>query len=227
MCELFEDYPARYSADVSAATAGFAATGRSLRWLLPRVARLWQARAQSAVGAVALEDLRQPAAQFSAGGRHAFIAARLEPPIAPLAVDLHGSRHSHRAFHPHIRYLKPSAAPTIFCGASTWPPLRALPAAASRRPASALPVCLTKPSSAWTPSCARCGAWRSLANACSNGRPRQRKPRGTLLASLQAMWIAPAIATTAYIYLANQRPTVLLPPSCYLACGFSRPSWPG
>ncbi len=47
--------------------------------------------------------------------------------------------------------------------------------------------------------------------------------RGTLLASLQAMWIAPAIATTAYIYLANQRPTVLLPAVLLLGLWFLSP----
>ena len=59
-----------------AATAGSAATGRSAAWLLPRVPTCRARRAtgasartaQSAVGAVALEDPRQPAAQPRAGG---------------------------------------------------------------------------------------------------------------------------------------------------------------
>ena len=76
-----------------AATAGSAATGRSRAGCCracpaPDGAR----RAQSAVAAVALEDLRQPAAQPGAGRADAAAAARLGRAAAALAVDAGGAR---------------------------------------------------------------------------------------------------------------------------------------
>ena len=62
--QLSRNTPRRYGATSRAATAGSAATGRSAGWLLPRVPGCRGTRAaQSAVGAVAREDPRQPAPQ--------------------------------------------------------------------------------------------------------------------------------------------------------------------
>jgi hypothetical protein len=60
--QLYEEYPARYSDDVSAASAGYAATGRWAGWLGPRCAPSGSASAIP-VAAVALEAVRQPAPQ--------------------------------------------------------------------------------------------------------------------------------------------------------------------
>ena len=69
-------------------SAGSAATGRSLSWLLPRVpgGRRPQ-RIEPAVRPVALEDLRQSAAQPRAGRARAAVARRLVSRAARLGLD--------------------------------------------------------------------------------------------------------------------------------------------
>ena len=68
--ELYEDYPSRYRPTSSRRHRWIRGDWQIAAWLLPRVpARRWRARAQSAVGAVALEDLRQPAPQPGAARR--------------------------------------------------------------------------------------------------------------------------------------------------------------
>ena len=67
--ELYEDYPARYSADVAAGTAGSAATGRSPGGCCRSVPGAGgAASSESALAAVAVEDLRQSAAQSRPAG---------------------------------------------------------------------------------------------------------------------------------------------------------------
>jgi cyclic beta-1,2-glucan synthetase len=96
--QLYEDYPARYSADVS----------RRYRWIrgdwqlpagccggCPRRgrARRRAAAEKPALGPVAMEAGRQPAAQSGAGGADPAAGAGLDAAASPLAVDRGGARH--------------------------------------------------------------------------------------------------------------------------------------
>ena len=92
--QLYEEYPSRYSADVS----------RRHRWIrgdwqLARMAAAARSRSRSAASeesalrTVAMEDLRQPSAQSRAVGIDAPVAARLDGLVTVLVVDLGGDRH--------------------------------------------------------------------------------------------------------------------------------------
>ena len=78
--QLYEEYPSTYGADIEPpASLDSRRLADSPGWLLPRVPGPGErAAAQSAVGAVAVEDLRQPAAQPRPGGADAAAAARLD-----------------------------------------------------------------------------------------------------------------------------------------------------
>ena len=65
--QLYEEYPSRYSADVSRRHRWIRGDWQIARWLLPRVPGPGRAASEeSALRAVPMEDLRQPAAQSRA-----------------------------------------------------------------------------------------------------------------------------------------------------------------
>ena len=77
--QLYEEYPSRYSADVSRRHRWIRGDWQLAGWLLPRVPGTRTPPAEEpAVLAVAMEDLRQPAAQSGAGGVDAAVAAGLD-----------------------------------------------------------------------------------------------------------------------------------------------------
>ena len=95
--ELIEESPARYDADVKRRHRWMRGDWQIAAWMLPRVPAAQRAqggqsaratrRPQSAVGTVAAEDPRQPAAQPRAGCADAVAAARLGGAGAARGVD--------------------------------------------------------------------------------------------------------------------------------------------
>ena len=157
--QLYEEYPGALQRRRRAGgTAGCAATGRCSAGCCRRVPGGRRRRGEeSALGAVAVEDLRQPAPQPRAAGADAAAAARLD-------------RSWRRRGSGRWRCWRSGAgsrrcAPRWWsCCASRPTPLlrqhlRAArctpPARASRRRCSRSPACRTRPASASTRSCAR------------------------------------------------------------------------
>ena len=142
--QLYEEYPSRYSADVSRRHRWIRGDWQIARWLLP-----WRARPrrrppeESALRTVALEDLRQPAAQPGAGGADAAAAAGLDGlspawfwTLAVLGIIL---------IPPWWPPAGSVASRKMCCCGSIWPPRCARPAGASRRRDLRSPVCPTRP----------------------------------------------------------------------------------
>ena len=96
--QLYDDYPSRYSADVSRRHRWIRGDWQIAGWLLRRVPGARRTRAaQSAVAAVAMEDLRQPAAQSRPAGAAAAAAAGLDGRSRPpWCVDAGGARRPRR-----------------------------------------------------------------------------------------------------------------------------------
>ena len=97
--QLYEEYPSRYSADVS----------RRHRWIrgdwhiaavaAARGSRPWRTSSEeSALGAVPMEDLRQPAAESRVCGVDAPVAPGLDGLVISLVLDLVGDRHHPDSF---------------------------------------------------------------------------------------------------------------------------------
>ena len=187
-------------------TAGSAATGSCSRWLLPMRARPRQAAAaESAVGALALEALRQPAAQPRPAGADAAAAARLDRAAARLAVDAGGDRGPAAAVGLRLR-RRPAAQARR----------GAAPAAPRRHRGRRRPACGAGGADARLPALRgdgqpRCDRAHAVADArhapaaCSNGGRRRDAaiatvaPSGTAALPRRsgAMWIAPALAPIA------------------------------
>ncbi len=72
--QLYEEYPSRYSADVSRRRRWIRGDWQIARWLLPRVPGLSGRQYESALLAVHLENFRQPSAQSGARGIDAPVA---------------------------------------------------------------------------------------------------------------------------------------------------------
>ena len=94
--ELFEDYPATYAADTARRHRWIRGDWQIASWLLPRVPGAGGAAVpQPAVGPVAVEDRRQPAAQPGADRAAAAAAGGLDRAAVRAGVDPRGG-HWHR-----------------------------------------------------------------------------------------------------------------------------------
>ncbi len=92
--QLYEEYPSRYSADVSRRHRWIRGDWQIARWLLPGIPGPDGASAEEpALDAVALENLRQPAAQSDGRGLDTAAAVGLDRVVAGLVLDLGGDRH--------------------------------------------------------------------------------------------------------------------------------------
>ena len=92
--QLYEDYPACYSADVSRRYRWIRGDWQIAAWLLPRVPGLdGRAAEEPALGPVALEAGRQPAAQSRAGGLDPAVRAGLDGDGIARVLDPGGARH--------------------------------------------------------------------------------------------------------------------------------------
>ena len=201
--QLYEDYPSRYAAGRQAPPSldPRRLADRAVAAAAVPVRRIGARRAQSAVGAVAREDLRQPAPQPGAGRAAALLVLGWTVLAQPLAVD--GWRARRSCFVPPLLaslgdVLQQARATCRW--RSTWSQLRRRPARQSRAARwSRWPACRTRPSSASTRS--RAPLWRLLVTrrGCCEWRPVQRSrahapATGIATASCAAMWIAPALA---------------------------------
>ena len=91
--QLYEEYPSRYSADVSRRHRWIRGDWQIARWLLPRVPGPGATPPEeSALRAVPMEDLRQPSAQSRAFGIDAAVAAGLDGLVTALVLDPVGDR---------------------------------------------------------------------------------------------------------------------------------------
>ena len=87
--QLYEEYPSRYSADVSRRRRWIRGDWQIARWLLPRRPGLrGPSPEESALRAVPMEDLRQSSAQSRACGVDAAVAAGLDGLVIGLVLDL-------------------------------------------------------------------------------------------------------------------------------------------
>ena len=97
--QLYEEYPSRYSADVSRRHRWIRGDWQIARWLLPWHSRpRWAPAEESALDAVPLEDLRQPAAQSHGRGVDTPAAAGLDRVVIGLVLDPGGDRHHPDSF---------------------------------------------------------------------------------------------------------------------------------
>ena len=91
--QLYEEYPSRYSADVSRRHRWIRGDWQIMRWLLPGVPGLnGPLSKESALAAVPMEDLRQPSAQSRAFGINTSVAAGLDGLAICMVLDLVGDR---------------------------------------------------------------------------------------------------------------------------------------
>ncbi len=148
--QLYEEYPSRYSADVS----------RRHRWIRGdwQIAQLavagdsrprWAPAEESALGALPLEDLRQSAAQPDGRGVDPPVAAGLDRVAGGLVLDPGGDRHHPDSFFDRLGPECASEADRCDSGAA--PRCRTAlgpPAASFRRPSRSY-ACHTKRFSAW------------------------------------------------------------------------------
>ena len=156
--------------------------------------------------AVPMETLRQSSPQPGARGADLVAAAELGVPAATRVLDPGRYRH-----YPDFRYSRRLAGPDAKAqggAVETAPELGpdAVPPRMARRPLLRWRAFRTRRTSAWTPSCARCGGCWCRAAACWNGAPSAR-PAGTaydsLAASWRTMWIGPVLALASLIYLTD------------------------
>ena len=196
--QLYEEYPARYSADVSRRHRWIRGDWQLLRWLLPRVPGADGTAQQSDQRAVALEALRQPSAQPGAGGADAAVPVELGAACRSRALDAGGPRHrsdSVRLIACLLDLLRKPTRSAVEPAPDRRPALRR--ARISRRLPSRWPACRTRHTSAWTRSCAPSGGWwssrrRLLEWSASSEADGDRG--NSLAASWRTMWIGPALA---------------------------------
>ena len=132
--QLYEEYPARYGADVNRRHRWIRGDWQLAGWLLPWVPGPDGRRpAQSALGAVALEAVRQPAPQPGAGGVDAAVAAGLDGVFIGRVLDPGGAWHPADPAGAGRPCWICSANRTTCARASTSPPSPTPPASASPR----------------------------------------------------------------------------------------------
>ena len=201
--QLYEEYPSRYSADVSRRhrwirgdwqIAAMAAAARSR----PRCA----SSEESALGAVPMEDLRQPAAQPRARGIDTPVAAGLDGLAIGLVLDLVGARHHPDSFFDCLALWMCFGSRTMCCWASTSPP--ALRSAGRHFAQAAFTLaCLPYEAFFSLDAIVRTN-WRMLvthktaARMESVGQPGSQSPHRPRRC-YRTMWIAPALAAAAAI----------------------------
>ena len=148
--QLYEEYPSRYSADVSRRHRWIRGDWQIARWLLPRDSRpRWAPAEESALDALPLEDLRQPAAQPYGRRADSPAALGLDRVAGGRVLDPGGDRHHPDSF---VDLLGPERATEADRGDPEAAPrcrtALGRPALSFRR-ASRSSACHTKRFSAW------------------------------------------------------------------------------
>ena len=232
--QLYEEYPSTYAADISRRHRWIRGDWQLAGWLLPLVPGPGNRRAEkSVVGAVAVEALRQPAAQSCPGGVDAAAAARMGRASARLAVDV-----------AVIAILLLPAASAFILDLLRKPDevlvrqhLAATASAAGRHAAqTALTLAFLPYEAAVNLDAIARTAWRMLVtqrrllewNPSAGDEPEPRgvdetNGRSELAASIRSMWIAPVIAAATAILLAAAAPAALADAAPILLLWFVSP----
>ena len=129
--QVYEEYPARYSADVSRRHRWIRGDWQILRWALASVPGTRRALpTQPALHTLAVEDLRQPSPQSHPGGLHAAVDPGMDGAAQRMVLDDGGGCDRPASF---FLYLRPR------CTAQTQrPPTRSTPRSSRARCRQAL-----------------------------------------------------------------------------------------
>ena len=159
--EFYEEYPSRYNVDIDRRHRWIRGDWQITQWLLPRVPGTGRpAHRQSAFRLVAVEDLRQSAAQPGPRRPAALAAGQL---AAPARTRRPGTAAGPRDHHPSRPVVGAGQRRSASRADLPWSMHLRGVAGAVRPPArpdrsSPWRFCPTTPSSAWMPSAARCCA---------------------------------------------------------------------
>ena len=225
---LYEEYPTRYSADVSRRHRWIRGDWQIARWLLPGVpgpdATRWK---ESALAPVPLEDLRQPSAQSRAFGFDTVVAAGLDGFITALVVDSGGDRDHPDSSRECLYFWKSfSKAGDVLLSQH----LAAAVRTAGQHFAQALFTLACLPYEAFFSLDAIVRtSWRMLVTHkrllewSPSGDP-DRTGRTDLSAFYRTMWLAPIIAASAALYLTASQPATLVMAGPILGLWFASPA---
>ena len=201
--QLYEEYPSRYSADVSRRHRWIRGDWQIARWLLPGVPGPdAQPPEESALAAVPLEDLRQPAAQSRACGVDAPVAAGLDRVVIALVLDPGGDRD-----HPDSFFDCLAPGPASEAGrCALRQHLAAAARSSGRHFAQAVFTLACLPYEAFFSLDAIVRtAWRMLIThkrllEWNPSGDSDRTSRTDLAASCRTMWIGPVVAAAAALH---------------------------
>ncbi len=219
--QLYEEHPSTYRADISRRHRWIRGDWQLVGWLLPLVPGPGKRRlAKSAVGALAVEALRQPAAQPRPAGTDAAAAARMDRAPPRLAVDVGGDRDPAASIGERLRRRSAAQAGR---GAAAAAPRRDRQRGRPARRANGADTRLPAVRGDGQPRCdrtdrvadARHASTAARVESVGRRRTRPRPPRrhGQSLrdfaASVTSMWIAPVIATATAILLTMSAPSAM------------------
>ena len=226
--QLYEEYPSRYSADVSRRHRWIRGDWQIARWLLPRVPGPGGRRQRNPLSGLSrwkiFDNLRRSLVPSALTLLLLLGWARLSPPwfwmlsaigillAPPLLISLLGSpsEAGRRPLEPASRRSRTLARPASRSG----PALRSF-------------VFPTRRFSVWMRSAARSGGCWSHGSGFWNGHRRMIRianSRTDVGALWRMMWVAPLIASAAAIYLALARPAALAVAAPVLCLWFASPA---
>ena len=198
--ELYEEYPSRYSADVSRRHRWIRGDWQIARWLLPRVPVEGAARHKNPLSWLSqwkiLDNLRRSVAP-----------RRL---VALLFAGWTAGDARDRSWYPPCwrPFWRCCASPPTCRCAGTSPRRCVRRRAISRRRDSRSRASRTRRSSAWTRSCEPRAACWSPIRGCWSGRPPASGPTDGA-SSFRSMWIGPVVAIAAVLWLSASSPAAL------------------
>ena len=210
--QVYEEYPARYSADVSRRHRWIRGDWQLLRWLLPWVPGAAGRRQESDQRAFPMEALRQSSPQRGARGADLAVPADLGALAASRVLD--PGHHRHRADSRRILLLAGPSAKTHGSAVGTAPDLDLRCASTHLSQGAFTLACLPYEAYFSLDAILRT-LWRMLVARrrlleWSVSSDADRNRGNSLAASWRTMWIGPVLALAALVYLTAWRPTALL-----------------
>ena len=202
--QLYEEYPSRYSADVSRRRRWIRGDWQILRWLFPGVPGLTRASRRTRSPLVPLEDFRQPSAQPLAFGVDALLLLRMDGVAVAVVMDVSVIG---VVLIPSLMnvlmeiFQKPG---DVLLGQHLAGAAGSIGRSLAQV-SSCCFACLMRHFSAWMPFCGQPGGCWSQIRVLLEWNPSgdsDRTSRTDLAGSFRTMWFAPVIATAAACWIA-------------------------